>query len=133
MLRAEQADAQSWLASKEMWQQRKEWLNKTQPKLKSSGEASADLLESLTSSAAKHSITIVDQGFAEVDSHDTTSQQIAVRLKITGSLEAITRWLVEIQQPENFQAIPTLSVKLDTDATKYVCELTVARYYAPVQ
>jgi hypothetical protein len=132
VLRDEQREADSWLAEKDTWRQRKEWLDKTQPVLKSSGEASAELLETLTASAARHSITIVEQGFAEPDAeHKTAYQEVAVKLKMSGSLEAITRWLVEIQQPAKFQAVPTFSMKIDSDPTKIVCELTVDRYYAP--
>jgi hypothetical protein len=130
LLRTERSEADSWLAQKETWQKRKEWLDKNQPRLKSEGEANAELLEALTTSAARHSITIVDQGFAEPDSHDTTYQQIAVKLKISGSLESITRWLVETQQPANFQGISSLTMKIDSDPSKITCELTVARYYA---
>ena len=84
-------------------------LIKNQPRLKSEGEANAELLESAHHQrGVKHSITIVDQGFAEPDSHDTTYQEIAVKLKISGSLESITRWLVETQQPANFQGISSL-------------------------
>ena len=133
VLRDQKREADSWLAEKDTWSQRKQWLDKTQPKLKSSGEANAEMLEALTTSATKHSITIVDQGFAEPDSHDTTYQEIAVKLKISGSLEAITRWLVEVQQPADFQAVSSFSMKVDSDPTKIVCELTVARYYARAQ
>jgi hypothetical protein len=133
LLRNQRSEAYSWLADKDTWRQRREWLDKTQPKMKSSGEASAELLETLTTSAAKHSLTVVDQGVAEADTHDTSNQEIAVKLKISGPLEEMTRWLVEIQQPAYFQAIPAFSMKVDTDPAKIVCELTVARYYAPVQ
>jgi hypothetical protein len=58
-------------------------------------------------------------------------QEISVRMKVGGSLESIARWLVEVQQPDRFQAVPAFSIKSDTDATKVLCELTVSRYYAP--
>ena len=133
-LRIRQFQADGWLAEKGTWRQRKEWLDKTQPVLKSAGEANAALLESLTSSAAKHSLVIVKQGFAEPDpEHKHPYQEIAVNLTVSGPLEAVTRWLVEIQQPASFQAVPKLSMKVDNDPAKMVCVVTVARYYAPAR
>jgi hypothetical protein len=130
-LRDEQLEAQSLLADKEMWRQRADALDK-QPVLGSAGQANAELLETVTSSARRHSITIVDQGFAEPGAaHKADFREIAVKLTVNGSLEAITRWLWEIQQPGKFQAVPSFSMKLDSDPSKIICKLTVARYYAP--
>lgn len=129
-LRNDRRDAAGWLAEKETWRQREEWLDKNQPKLQTTGEANAALLGDLQTGARKHKITIVDQGFAEPGAQPYY-QEIAVRLKISGPLEAIIRWLVELQQPANFQAIPTLSMKSDNDPSKVVCDLTVTRWYAP--
>ena len=128
-LRNERREANSWLEEKDTWQQRKQWLDKTQPKLQTAGEADTALLEALQTSAEKHEITIIDKAFAEPNSQPFY-QEVAVNLKVSGSLESITRWLVEIQQPANFQAVPSLSMKSDNDPSKIICELTVARWHA---
>ena len=47
---------------------------------------------------------VLEQGFAEPEPNPLY-QEISVKLKISGTLEAITRWLVEIQQPANFVVI----------------------------
>lgn len=128
-LRNERREAKSWLVEKDMWQKRKEWLDKNQPKLHTTGEGNASLLETVQTTARKNNITIVEQGFAE-PTPQPAYQEIAVKLKVSGTLESITRWLVELQQPTKFIAIPLLSMKSDSDATKVICELTVARWYA---
>lgn len=133
-LRDEQLEAQSLLADKELWRQRAEALDKQPVLTNSPGQANAELLEAVTASARRHSITIVDQGFAEPDAaHKADFLEIAVKLTVNGSMEAITRWLWEIQQPGKFQAVPNFSMKLDTDPSKIICKLTVARYYAPAR
>lgn len=133
-LRNEQSKAAGWLAQREMWLQREKWMNEKQPKLQTVGQANSALLESLQTSARGHDINIVEQSFVEVKA-DTKSQlpyqEIAVRLKVGGSLESIARWLVDVQQPAKFQAVPAFSMKCDTDATKVLCELTVSRYCVP--
>ncbi|MGB8352884.1 MAG: hypothetical protein WCD79_03270 [Chthoniobacteraceae bacterium] len=131
-LRNERREANSWMAEKEVWQHRKEWLDKNQPKLQSVGEANAALLEALQTSARKQSITIMEQGFGEPNAQPSY-QEISIKLKISGSLESIVRWLVETQQPESFQAIPSLSMKSDSDPSRVLCELTVARWYATLR
>jgi len=128
-LRIERLDARSWLAEKDTWQKRREWLDKTQPKLKTAGEADGALLDALQSSAGKYAITITDKSFGD-PVQQPYYQEIAVKLKVNGSLEAVIRWLDELQQPANFQAIPSLSMKTDNDPTKISCELTVARWFA---
>jgi len=125
----ERREADSWLKEKDLWEQRKTWMDSKQPKLQSTGEANAALLETIQTSARKQKITIVEQGFGEPNVQPFY-QEISVKLKINGSLESITRWLAELQQPANFQAIPSLSLKSDSDPSKIVCELTVARWYA---
>ncbi|MGB8354683.1 MAG: hypothetical protein WCD79_12390 [Chthoniobacteraceae bacterium] len=124
-----QLESKSWLAENNLWTQRKNWMDEKQPKLQNTGEANAALLETLQTGARKQNITIVEQGFGEPN-FQPSYQEISVKLKINGSLEAITRWLVELQQPANFQAVPTLSMKSDSDPAKIICELTVARWYA---
>lgn len=138
-LREERAEADMWLKEKETWQARKQWLEKTQSVLASPSVESAQLLETLSTSAARHSITIVEQGFSEPEGSNGPNgagtvkphDEIDVKLKVSGPMEAVTRWLAEIQQPEKLQGVNSLSMKVEGDPSKIVCELTVARYYAP--
>lgn len=136
-LREERAEADMWLKEMETWLERKQWLEKTQPVLKSPSVESAQLLEALSNSAARHSITIVEQGFAEPEAKGAGStaekprDEIDVKLKVSGPMEAVTRWLAEIQRPETLQGVNALSMKVDGDPSKIVCELTVVKYYAP--
>lgn len=134
-LREERAEADMWLKEKEKWQARKQWLGNTQQVLASPSVESAQLLETLSASATRHSITVVEQGFAEPEARGAGGEkphdEIDVKLKVSGPMEAVTRWLAEIQQPEKLQGVSSLSMKVEGDPSKIVCELTVARYYAP--
>jgi hypothetical protein len=132
-LQNQRDEQRSWLDEKDLWQQRKQWLADNQPVLKSVGEANAELLDNLSVSAGKLGVTINEKAFVEPDPHQKAYQQIAVHLKVTGAKDAVTQWLWELQQPQKFQAIPSLSMKLDNDSAKLDCDLTVARYYAPAR
>lgn len=130
-LRNEWGEARGWLAEKETWRQREEWLDKKQPKLKSTGEANAALLSDLQTSARKHKITMVTPPQFVEPSAQPFYQEIAVKFSISGTMKDIAPWLVELQQPANFQAIPSITMKCDNDPTKVICDLTVTRWYAP--
>ena len=129
-LRTEQLEAKNWLGEKDLWLERKKWLDDNQPRLKNGGEANANLLETVQSSAQHQKITIVEQGFME-PANKTHYRQVGVKLKVNGTLEDITRWLANLQQPAKFQAVTTLSLKSDADPSRMKCELQVVRWYAP--
>jgi len=90
----------------------------------------SELLQSLTSSAQNHKLTIQEQSFADAKS-TANYQAVAVRLKLTGTLEDVVRWLVEVQQPEKFQAVTNFSLKSQEKPPAVDLELEVARWYSP--
>ncbi|HVV74118.1 MAG TPA: hypothetical protein VHI52_21875 [Verrucomicrobiae bacterium] len=132
-LRDDRLIAQSLLSQKAMWEEREKYLDATQQHMKSA-DANAELMDMLTASAGKHAIVVISTVFTEPDaSHKADYQQIAVKLTVSGAQKDITEWLWEIQQPDKFQAIPALSMRIGADPSKILCDLTVARYYAPAR
>ncbi|MCS7062554.1 MAG: type II secretion system protein M [Methylacidiphilales bacterium] len=121
-----------WLEEKDLWQQRQQWLDKHQPTLTNPDQASSDMLQKLVEKARQFNITISDQRILPPSS-TPDYQQIAIELKISGTLEQITQWIADFQQPENFYAIPSCNIKSDTDPPKVIVTLQIARWYAPAQ
>ena len=129
-LKADLAYSRIWIEDRALWTKRADWLVKTQPKLDDPGQGTANLLESLQKAAQKNNLAIASQSLQEPRA-SAAYKEVSVQLTLTGSLEAICRWLVEIEQPELFQSVSRFSLKCDgTDGTKMRCELTVARWYA---
>ena len=121
---------QVWLREKQFWLDRKQWIEQKQPKAAPGGVPQSELLQSLTASAQGHKLTIQEQSF--VDAKSTANYQaVAVRLKLSGALEDVVRWLVEVQQPEKFQAVTNLSLKSQEKPPAVDLELEVARWYSP--
>jgi hypothetical protein len=61
----------------------------------------------LTKSATADQLQIQEQSFGE--SKTTPDyRSVSVFLKLTGSLQNVIKWLVELQQPEGFQAVTSL-------------------------
>ena len=121
---------QVWLREKQFWLDRKQWIDQKQPRVAAGAVPQSELLQSLTASAQNHKLTIQEQSFAEAKS-TANYQAVAVRLKLTGTLEDIVRWLVEVQQPEKFQAVVNFSLKSQEKPPAVDLELEVARWYSP--
>jgi len=121
---------QVWLREKQFWLDRKQWIDQKQPRVAAGAVPQSELLQSLTTSAQSHKLTIQEQSFADAKS-TANYQAVAVRLKLTGTLEDVVRWLVEIQQPEKFQAVTNFSLKSLEKPPAVDLELEVARWYSP--
>jgi Tfp pilus assembly protein PilO len=120
----------TWLRERDLWLKRKQWLDTKQPKAGSSEAPQSELLQMLTKSAADHQLQIQEQGFGEAK-NAAFYRSVAVRLKLTGSLENVMKWLASVQQPELFQAITSFSLKSENEPPSVSLELEVARWYAP--
>jgi Type II secretion system (T2SS), protein M subtype b len=121
---------QVWLREKQFWLDRKKWIDQKQPRVAAGAVPQSELLQSLTTSAQNHKLTIQEQSFADAKS-TANYQAVAVRLKLTGTLEDVVRWLAEVQQPEKFQAVTNFSLKSQAKPPAVDLELEVARWYSP--
>ena len=129
-LKGSQDDANLWLAQKDKWLTRRDWLDKTLPKASQSDAAQSSFFEELQKSARARNLAIDEQGFGEV-SNSPHFQSVSVHMRVTGTLENTTRWLAAIQRPELFQAITSFSLKSEKDPPKVNLELEIARYSQP--
>jgi hypothetical protein len=119
-----------WLRERDLWLRRKQWIETTQPRIHSSQVPQSELLESVTNSAKADQLEIQEQGFGE-NLSTPNYQSVAVRLKVSGALQNVIKWLVQIQQPELFQAVTTFSLKSANEPPTVTLELEIARWYAP--
>ncbi len=121
---------QIWLREKQFWLDRKQWIDQKQPRVAAGAVPQSELLQSLTTSAQSHKLTIQEQSFADAKS-TANYQAVAVRLKVTGDLKDVIQWLVDVQQPEKFQAVTNLSLKSQEKPPAVDLELVIARWYSP--
>jgi len=129
-IKGEQAEAELWLAQKPKWLARKAWLDKSQPAASQPEAAQSTFFEELQKSARSRDLAIDEQGFGEV-SETPHFKAVAVRMRVTGTLENTTRWLAAIQQPALFQAITSFSLKSEKEPPQVNVELQIAKYYRP--
>jgi hypothetical protein len=129
-LRSQANAGEIWLREKDLWLNRKRWIATAQPRIHANQVPQSELLESLTTSAKAKKLEIQEQSFGE-NKLTPNYQSVAVRLKIAGSLENVTKWLVQIQQPELFEAVTSFSLKSANEPPTVNLELEIARWYAP--
>ncbi|HEY5752046.1 MAG TPA: hypothetical protein VIT21_02765 [Chthoniobacterales bacterium] len=129
-LRGEEQDAAMWLSEKELWLKRKEWLDARQPKIGQAEVAQPQFFQDLQKSARAQNLAIDEQGFGEI-SETPQYQAVTVRMRVSGSLENVIKWLVTIQQPDQFQAVTNFSLRSDKDPPKVNLELEIAKWHAP--
>ena len=121
---------QIWLREKQFWLARKRWIDRQQPRVGSGQVPQSELLQALTASAQANQLAIQEQSFAELK-NTANYQSVAVKLRLSGNLENVVKWLAELQQPEKFQAVTNLSLKSEEQPPKVNLELEVARWYTP--
>ena len=119
-----------WLKERDLWLKRKQWIDKVQPRIQSAQVPQSELLESVTSSAKANQLAIEEQSFGEIRS-TANYQSVSVRFKLSGALQNVIKWLVQVQQPELFQAITSFSLKSGNEPPTVSLELEIARWYAP--
>jgi hypothetical protein len=129
-LRSQAHSNDIWLKEKDLWLARKRWIGAAQPRIRPNQVPQSELLESLTTSARSNQLEIQEQSFGENKS-TPNYRSVAVRLKLGGALQNVIKWLVQIQQPELFQAITSFSLKSANEPPTLSLELEVARWYAP--
>ena len=129
-LQSQEHSNEIWLRERDLWLGRKRWIEASQPRSRPNQVPQSELLESLTTSAKANQLEIQEQSFAENKS-TPNYQSVAVRLKLAGALQNVIKWLVQIQQPELFQAITNFSLKSANEPPTVNLELEIARWYAP--
>lgn len=124
----EKSDTQNWLKEQTLWQTRQQWLTANQPQ--ATGQEDTKLLTEIVGSARKNNLEIQEQQLVGI-LPTPYYKEATVRLKVLGTLQNLVTWLVQLQQPTNFQAISTFNLRSDSDTTKVRCELQLSRRYTP--
>ena len=129
-LQSQRRSHELWLRDRGLWLARKTWMDSQQPHIPPNVAPQSEFLEALTKSAKDHALTIEEQGFGEAK-NTPDYRSVVVKLKLSGKLEQVIKWLVGVQQPEKFQAITRFALKSADQPPTVNLELEVARWYAP--
>jgi len=122
---------QTLSAEKGLWEQRDVWLSQKQPKLVNEGTAGVQLLDQVKELAKKHVVTIENpKPQPAVRKPEYTA--IVFQIETKSPWSELTRFLGELQTPEQFIALESANLKIDgADPTQMRGVLKIARWYAP--
>ncbi len=131
-LELRQMEAQALLAETDLWQQRLDWLQTSQPPMTGENEASQELLEGLLTSASAHGLVVQKKQLHEPVS-SKFYREVGVTLTVKGALPSVFRWMHQILSPESFCVVTELKVVPDgTDPASVVAIIHFSRLHAPV-
>ena len=125
---ADQMEAKVALQKQEMWEKRLKWIAEHEPPLGEEGEAKAQVLEAVTKGAKDNKLEIMEQSLGDTQT-GPGGTRINVTIKVKGSMEALCKWMSELEKPASFYAVVLFSLKADQDQKSMVCSMQVVRYF----
>ncbi|MEN3942018.1 hypothetical protein WJU23_12040 [Prosthecobacter sp. SYSU 5D2] len=134
-LQAQKNENATWMADREFWEKRRNWLVEKMPTTESLGRAQGQLLEDLQNQALEYGITAEQPTLPPLAAPNENFREVTVSMRLRGDQITVLRWLSTMQSPEKFQAIRLLDIEIDTRSREVtpqvVCNLTVARWFKP--
>lgn len=127
-LRADQAEAEVDLQQMPLWVERAKWIKDNEPPFGEEGNTRAQVLNFVVKGARDHHLEILSQNLGDVQ-HGPGGVKVNAEIKLKGGMEALCRWLAELQKPMGFYAVDLFSLKADQDQKSMVCTLRVSRYF----
>ena len=127
-LKADQAEARVTLLSAATWQKRQAWIAQHEPVAKDEGDAKAETLQAVLKAAREKGLQVLEQSL-----NDTTDDQrgfrVEMALTVKGSMQALSAWVAGLQDPASFYAVPSISLKADSEQKAMVGTLQICRYF----
>jgi len=131
-LQGELTEGRAILEKKVIWQERAAWLDAKQPgDDTTTTDDDAKFYEFVENSAKNAGLTYTRRDAGQRQS-DGAYAEVVDSSQVKGKMEALVKWLNELQQPEAFRAIKQISVK-SGEPPEVIAEVEVARWYRPVQ
>ncbi|MFQ3669997.1 MAG: hypothetical protein SNJ84_00910 [Verrucomicrobiia bacterium] len=127
-LRADRQIANVWLAQRQLWQQRADWLAENLPVFNSREDAVGKLPTNMKALAEANGLQVLEQGFT----NDQPGQPVSyagVRLRVTGGLPETIRWLHALQQPDTFNRIDSITIEPGDPPTTIRCDIRLIHFF----
>ena len=123
----ELAEAKDWMEHKAEWEEKADWLEKNLKIVPQDNPAPA-LQKRSQSTAAAAGLKIEEQNL-QAPRSGVTCTIYSNRMRLTGSLEQFTRWIVDLYQPETGVALTMLNLKLSAEPPKMTGEAEVGQFF----
>jgi Tfp pilus assembly protein PilO len=118
------------VADAPMWEERANWLQKSQPKLENDVAEGNALLNALKENASKHGVTLSKQQLVPAK-NETGAVAVPVQFEVKANWKNLCGFLNDLQGPDRFIVIQQSRLRIDpADATQMLCDMTVAKWFA---
>lgn len=123
------AEADELLSRKDFWDQRASWLAEKQPLFTKQGESISNVISLVDELASKHSVNVpLKQAGEAIERAGMTAA--VVTLRVEGEMKPVMDWLLELQQPSNFVAVPAMTITPnEEDISKIIVEMRVEKWF----
>jgi hypothetical protein len=130
-LELQQMESRAMLTEAEMWRQRLNWLQSTQPVMAGENQASEQLLETLLAAAASHGLTVQKKQLHEPVTA-AYYREVGVTLTVRGPLSSVFRWMHSLLSPEAFRVVSQVKITPDTaNPADVVAIVHISQLHAP--
>jgi len=131
-LQSQLIEGRALLEEKAVWQERAAWLDEHQPSDDiTTTDDDARFYEFVESSAKAAGLEYTRRDAGNVPSSGPFAEVFDTS-QVKGKMEALVKWLSELQQPKAFRAIKQISIK-SGEPPEMIAEVEVARWYRPAQ
>ena len=131
-LQSQMDEGRALLADKDVWRERVSWLDANQPADDiTTTDDDAKFYEFVENSAKSAGLAYTrrDAGNSPADG---LYAEVFDASQVKGKMEALVKWLNELQQPQAFRAIKEISIK-SGEPPEVLAEVEVARWYRPTK
>lgn len=121
-------EAEDLMAQKEFWNERFGWLTEKQPVFTRRGDVDGSFLQHLETMASTHGVSIKQiQPIEPSERAGLISSTFTIQAQ--ADWPTMNKWLHDLQQPEAFISIPTLTMTVnDEDTTQVIVTMNVQKW-----
>ena len=132
-LRTQLDEHRSILSGKDYWEERGNWLEANQPVDDvTTVEDDTKFTEFVEVSAKNSGLEYTRRGGGPMPPRGSIAE-VYDASTVKGPMEALVKWLSELQKPKEFRVIKQLRIKSTEKPPDVVCDVEVARWYRPVE
>jgi hypothetical protein len=121
------------LAGRDYWEERRGWLEANQPVDDiTTVEDDTKFTEFVEVSAKNSGLEYTRRGGGPLPPRGSIAE-VYDASTVKGPMEAVVKWLSDLQKPRDFRVIKQLRIKSTEKPPDVVCDVEVARWYRPVE
>ena len=125
----ELTEARLWIEQREVWQAKREWLEKNFKPVPADNPAPA--LQKMLQTAAESAGLKVEEQKPPTPKNSPRFVLYANRMRMSGTLGQFLQWMVSVYRPQQGIAVTSLNLKIGAEPPKMAGEAVVGQFFRP--